>query len=71
MSITITLNGTAAVHPDGSTVADIVRALGHDPTRPGVAAAVDGTIVRRPEWSLTTLNGGEHVEVLTAVQGGA
>ena len=36
----------------------------------GVAAAVNGDVVRRAVWSSTSLADGDEVEVLTAVQGG-
>jgi sulfur carrier protein len=36
----------------------------------GVAAAVNGTVVRRAAWDATALADGDEVEVLTAVQGG-
>lgn len=36
----------------------------------GVAAAVNGEVVRRPAWESTRLAAGDQVEVITAVQGG-
>jgi sulfur carrier protein len=36
----------------------------------GVAAAVNGEVVRRSAWDSTRLADGDQVEVLTAVQGG-
>jgi sulfur carrier protein len=36
----------------------------------GVAAAVNGDVVRRAAWGSTPLTDGDEVEVLTAVQGG-
>jgi sulfur carrier protein len=36
----------------------------------GVAAAVNGEVVRRSAWDCTNLADGDQVEVLTAVQGG-
>jgi len=36
----------------------------------GIAAAVNGDVVRRAVWSSTSLADGDEVEVLTAVQGG-
>jgi sulfur carrier protein len=36
----------------------------------GVAAAVNGDVVRRAAWTATPLLEGDEVEVLTAVQGG-
>lgn len=36
----------------------------------GVAAAVNGEVVRRSAWGSTRLADGDQVEVVTAVQGG-
>jgi sulfur carrier protein len=36
----------------------------------GVAAAVNGDVVRRAVWEARKLSDGDEVEVLTAVQGG-
>jgi len=36
----------------------------------GIAAAVNGDLVRRASWPSVTLAAGDEVEVLTAVQGG-
>jgi sulfur carrier protein len=36
----------------------------------GLAAAVNGDVVRRAAWNATPLTDGDEVEVLTAVQGG-
>ncbi|WP_370328189.1 sulfur carrier protein ThiS [Euzebya sp.] len=69
--MTITLNGTETDLDAGTTLDVVIARLGHDPSRPGVAVAVDGDVVRRGQWATTALTGGETVEVLTAVQGGA
>ena len=36
----------------------------------GIAAAVNGEVVRRASWPSTKLAPGDQIEVLTAVQGG-
>ena len=36
----------------------------------GVAAAVNGEVVRKASWASTRLAAGDQVEVVTAVQGG-
>jgi sulfur carrier protein len=36
----------------------------------GVAAALNGDVIRRASWASTTLAAGDEVEVVTAVQGG-
>lgn len=69
-TLTISLNGQPATFEEGDTIADVVRHLGHDPALPGVAVAVDGSVVHRRDWPATPLADGQRLEVLTAVQGG-
>ncbi|MFC4002073.1 sulfur carrier protein ThiS [Prauserella oleivorans] len=64
----ITVNGDAREFPDGSTVADLLEALGT--AREGVAVALDGQVVRRAEWARVVVPDGARLEILTAVQGG-
>ncbi len=54
--------------PDGSSLARAVSLLTTAAT--GVAAAVNGEVVRRAAWESTLLAAGDQVEVITAVQGG-
>ena len=64
----IVINGTAhQVAEDLSLdrAVSLVSAAGS-----GVAAAVNGDLVRRSAWPSTRLAAGDDVEVLTAVQGG-
>ena len=79
----IELNGRPRDLPDGSTLADAVRAAaaGRDagaeqtpdpaPEPRGVAVALDGEVVPKGEWASTPLTEGIKVEVLAAIQGGA
>jgi sulfur carrier protein len=66
----VELNGTATELVDNATVADAVAASGAMLNGRGVAAAVDGEVVRRAEWSELRLREGQRVEVVKAVQGG-
>jgi sulfur carrier protein len=66
----IKLNGRPAELPEGATVADAVKEVGVDGELRGVAAAVDGEVVRRADWGLTKLRNDQSVEVVRAVQGG-
>jgi sulfur carrier protein len=68
--VTIELNGKPTRVPDGASLADAIAAAGADADRRGVAAAVDGEVVRRPDWAETALREGQSVEVVRAVQGG-
>ena len=66
----VELNGRPERLPDGSTVADAVKAVGADGETRGVAVAVDGEVVRRAEWVTTPLAERQAIEVVRAVQGG-
>jgi sulfur carrier protein len=68
MTITVTVNGTARDVDPGTTVATVVDSVA--PAARGVAVAVNDTIVPRPDWPSTVLTDADHVEILTAVQGG-
>ena len=65
----LVVNAVASTVQDGTSVADVVRSLaGEDPR--GIAVALNGDVVPRSAWSDTHPSDGDHVEVLTAVQGG-
>lgn len=66
----VIVNGDSRVVDPGATVADLVVLLGHRPSGPGVAAAVNGEVVRRTQWSSTRLGEGDRLEILAATQGG-
>jgi thiazole synthase len=67
----IRLNGDDAILPDGATVTAAIDASGAQAGPRGLAVAVDGEVVPRSEWDATSLSEGQHVEVLTAIQGGS
>jgi sulfur carrier protein len=64
----LTINGAARPVADGMTLDALLREL-TGATR-GSAAAVDGEVIPRGEWTTYLLHEGQSVEVLTAVQGG-
>ena len=74
------LNGAAHALVDGQTTADLVATISGrsitaegkatDGTRLGLAVARNGAVVPRSQWSKTTLEQGDEVEILSAVQGG-
>lgn len=64
----LTVNGRLRELPDGTALTGLVAAETSDPR--GTAAAVNGRVVRRADWPLTTLGEGDVVEVVTAHQGG-
>ncbi len=64
----VTINGEPRTWQPGKSLAEAVAAL--TSASSGVAAAVNGEVVRRAAWPSTKLADGDQVEVLTAVQGG-
>jgi sulfur carrier protein len=68
--VTIVVNGSPRPLPYGGTVADLVAEIARDAARPGVAVAVNDTVVPRRTWKQRTLQEGDRVEVLGAAQGG-
>lgn len=76
----LTLNGRSLEVPDGATLRDLVADVTDRPLAPdgspadggrlGVAVAVDSVVVPRSRWQSTALDDGQHVELITAMQGG-
>lgn len=66
----IVVNGTTKTIETGSTLADLVAEMRGDASGKGTAAAVNGDVVTRSEWSMTALSEGDRIEVLAASQGG-
>jgi sulfur carrier protein len=66
----VTVNGESQRLRPGATVADVVVSLGHQPSGRGVAAALNGEVVRRTEWRVTEVREGDRLEILEATQGG-
>ena len=64
----LTINGEASAVADDTTLEGLLLEL--TGTTRGSAAAVDGEVVPRGEWTTFRLRDGQTVEVLTAVQGG-
>jgi sulfur carrier protein len=66
--IELVVNGEPCCLCEPATVEALVEVLGCG--RRGVAVAVNSTVVARSGWADTTLDPGDIVEVLRAVQGG-
>lgn len=64
----VTINGRPHRAATSMSLAQAVALLTTAPS--GVAAAVNGAVVRRANWAATSLADGDEVEVVTAVQGG-
>jgi sulfur carrier protein len=67
-AIAVTVNGERRELPAGSTVADLVAALGLKPTQ--VAVERNKELVRRPDHATTALADGDRLEVVTFFGGG-
>jgi sulfur carrier protein len=66
--MTIVVNGEPRQSAEPMSLADAVALLTTAST--GVAAAVNGEVIRRVAWPQTQLADGDEVEVVTATQGG-
>lgn len=66
----IVVNGEPQDLETGTSVAELVRHVGRDPSGPGTAIARNGEVVPRRLWDTMVLQEGDTVEVLTAVGGG-
>lgn len=68
--MTVVVNGDQRAVPPTANVADVVAALGLDPSGPGIAVARNGDVVPRRSWADERLAEGDRVEVLVAAAGG-
>jgi len=66
--VEILINGAAHQVADDMSLDRAVALISSAAT--GVAAAVNGELVRRVSWPSTRLAAGDQIEVLSAVQGG-
>jgi len=64
----VVINGMPRQVADKMSLAQAVSLLTTAAT--GVAAAINGEVVRRAAWESTRLAAGDRVEVIAAVQGG-
>lgn len=64
----VTINGAAHQVTDDMSLERAVLLISQ--AQSGIAAAVNGEIVRRAFWPSTRLAAGDEIEVVTAVQGG-
>ena len=67
-AMTVTCNGEPRSLPVGSTVADLVAALGLRPSQ--VAVECNKVLVRRADHAGTVLHDGDRLEVVTFFGGG-
>lgn len=67
-TLTVMVNGDERTFDEGATVADLVAVVAPSPK--GIAVAVNAEVVPRSAWAASPLVVGDHVELLTAAQGG-
>lgn len=65
----IQLNGQSREVPAGLTIQTLVQHLGFQPA--GVAVALNDDVVRRTQWPEVTIQEGDRIELVRAMQGGA
>jgi sulfur carrier protein len=68
-AIELHVNGTPRTS-SAANLAALLRELGHDPARPGIAIAVNDELVHRARWTEQGLESGDRIEIVAAVQGG-
>ena len=66
----VVVNGEPEQVVPGTTVSVLLSGLGHDPRGAGIAVAVNGEVVPRSAWPVSTLAEHDRIEVLGAAQGG-
>ena len=52
------------------TIGALLGSMDIDPAQPGIAVALNGSVVPRSAWAQTPLHSGDSVEVVRARQGG-
>lgn len=67
----VVVNGQTREVAEETTLVDLVRDFGPAGAGGRVAAALNGEVVSRADWSQTTVHDGDRVELLAAVAGGA
>ena len=68
-TLRVTLNGDD-VSLTQAALTDALCELGYDPEQPGIAVAVNMSVVPRSEWDSTTVTEGDRIDIVGARQGG-
>ncbi len=66
----LVVNGRPTELDDGTTIVDVLVAMGRDVSARGVAVALNGEVVPKGQWKTTEVGDGDRIEVLSAVGGG-
>ena len=66
----LTINGKKKDVGNIHTLDKLLTGMGYAAESKGVAVAVNDTVIPKGRWKTTTLNAGDSIEVIHAVQGG-
>lgn len=67
----IVVNGEQRSLPEENMALEaLLKALGIDPSQPGIAVALNLSVVRKADWEAVLVKPGDEVDVITARQGG-
>jgi sulfur carrier protein len=66
----IKVNGEAKEVSPGLTLHQLLLDLEIDPSRPGIAVAIDQEVILRTQWGKTEIQQDSEIEIIRAAQGG-
>ena len=66
----IKVNGEAKEVSLGLTLHQLLLELEIDPSRPGIAVAINGEVVLRKQWAEMEIQPDSEIEIIRAAQGG-
>ena len=66
----IEVNGEAKEISPGLTLHQLLLELEIDPSRPGIAVAINGEVVLRKQWAEMEIQPDSEIEIIRAAQGG-
>ena len=66
----IKVNGETKEVSPGLTLYQLLLDLDIDPSRPGIALAIDQEVIPRTQWEATEIQPESEIEIIRAAQGG-
>ena len=66
----IKVNGETTEISPGLTLHQLLLDLAIDPSRPGIAVAIDQEVILRTQWQETEIRPDSEIEIIRAAQGG-
>jgi len=64
------INGEKKDSGDVRTLEALMKRLGYTAESKGLAVALNDTVIPKSRWKATSLNNGDTIEIIHAVQGG-